>query len=391
MTEPTDLILTDNSINKTNNSNPIKTRLDIKLKTDKKPDKMELEIKQNLLPEIGNPESEPGSSKKTQKAKSRKSKFGNTGGNDIGKIELPNTIDEIIGDMVFQEPISKDAPTNLHGDTLAQQQAQVIQKQKELLDQLQQGIRPGWFIQCVGRRADGKQCTRNIKKGSEFCMGHANKLAYGRITPSGSLATNGTDNTPINISSVVRVVMKPKSEWKARKLDTTGINNIDDGTDSSSGSEDDAPTIPDDIRDMIEEPSGTIINDSVRLGYPQIMSNKKPSGKAVVKQTSKSKLGLLSMTDNNSQTAADVETETAQTTNDVPKQPKKRGRRRKLPIDPRFGNNDYIIMWPIICEDQRFLIDRYENIYSNNPEHPMFIGIREVGGRINRIAQPNSG
>ena len=386
MTEPTDLILTDNSINQTNNSKPIKALLDIKLKTDKKPDKMDLET-QNLPVQqaIG-----PSNSKRTQKAKSRKNNINSVCG-DNSRIELPNTIDEIIGDMIFQEPHSfKDTPNNpLPKDTLEQQQAQVIQKQKELLDQLQQGIRPGWFIQCVGRRADGRQCTRNIKKGSEFCMGHANKLAYGRITTSGAEPTNDTNNTPINISSVVRVVMKPKSEWKPRKPRATGINNIDDCTDSSSGSDDeDEPTIPDDIREMIEEPIGTIIN--VYSGSASSSNTVNAKKGKLIKQTPKSKIGPETIGDRDSQHRADVGNELAETTSDVPKQPKKRGRRRKLPIDSRFGNNDYIIMWPIICEDQRFLTDRYENIYSNNPEHPVFIGIREVGGRINRTALPNS-
>jgi hypothetical protein len=380
MTEPTNLILTDNSINTTNNSKPIKTRLDIKLKTDKKLDKMELETK-NLLPEIGKTESEPGSSKRTQKAKSRKGKSSNTDSNDIGKIELPNTIDEIIGDMVFQEPIGfKDVATNQQQkDTLEQQQAQVLQKQKELLEQLQQGIRPGWFIQCIGRRADGKQCTRNIKKGSEFCMGHANKLAYGRIISPGVVSP---DDITTNISSVVRGVMKPKSEWKAKHQDNFNSNSIEDSSSSISEIDnEDLATIPDDIKEIVEEPTGTTINDSTMLASSNTINTKKVK---LAKHASKPKHSPETISDGQP-------TELAQTTSDVSKQPKKRGRRRKLPIDTRFGNNDYIIMWPIICEDQRFLTDRYENIYSNNTEHPVFIGIREVGGTINRMALPNSG
>lgn len=385
MTEPTDLILTDNSINQTYNSKPIKQLLDIKLKTDKKQDKVVVG-NQNLPVQH---DSGPSHSKRTQKAKSRKYNTNSICG-DSGRIELPNTIDEIIGDMVFQEPPSiKDTLINTsQKDTLEQQQEQILKKQKELLDQLQQGIRPGWFIQCVGRRADGKQCTRNIKKGSEFCMGHANKLAYGRITPSGAATPDNSNNTAINISSVVRVVMKPKSEWKPKKNGATSINNIDNGSDSSSGSEDDEPTIPDDIKEMIEEPIGTIINGSGFANSSKPVNVKQ--GK-LSKHPSKPKKGPEPIGAGNIQPRADVANGLAETASDAPKQPKKRGRRRKLPIDPRFGNNDYIIMWPIICEDQRFLTDRYENIYSNNPEHPVFIGIREVGGRINRTAMPNSG
>jgi hypothetical protein len=387
MTEPTDLIPSYNNINQTNNSKPIKQLLDIKLKPEKNPDKVAV-ANQNLPAQH---DGGPVNFKRTQKAKPPKNNI-NSICWDNGRIELPNTIDEIIGDMVFQEPPDfKEAPSNpLPKNSLEQQQEQILKQQKELLDQLQLGIRPGWFIQCVGRCADGKQCTRNIKKGSEFCMGHAKKLAYGRITTSNALSTNSTDNTNINIPSVARIVMKPKPEWKPKKTRTTSINNIDDGIDSSSGSEDDEPTIPDDIKELIEEPSGTIINvDSGSANSSKSINEKQ--GK-LAKHLSKNKKGPETIGDGNIQPRADVANGlAAETASDAPKQPKKRGRRRKLPIDPRFGNNDYIIMWPIICEDQRFLTDRYENIYSNNPEHPVFIGIREVGGRINRTAMPNFG
>jgi hypothetical protein len=35
--------------------------------------------------------------------------------------------------------------------------------------------------QCMGRKLDGKQCTRGRKDNSEFCKSHLNKLPFGRI------------------------------------------------------------------------------------------------------------------------------------------------------------------------------------------------------------------
>jgi hypothetical protein len=34
---------------------------------------------------------------------------------------------------------------------------------------------------CMGRKLDGKQCTRSRQPNSEFCKSHSNKLTYGRI------------------------------------------------------------------------------------------------------------------------------------------------------------------------------------------------------------------
>lgn len=36
-------------------------------------------------------------------------------------------------------------------------------------------------LQCMGRKLDGKQCTRGRKDNSEYCKSHMNKLPYGRI------------------------------------------------------------------------------------------------------------------------------------------------------------------------------------------------------------------
>ena len=36
-------------------------------------------------------------------------------------------------------------------------------------------------FQCMGRKLDGKQCTRGKRDNSDYCKSHENKLPYGRI------------------------------------------------------------------------------------------------------------------------------------------------------------------------------------------------------------------
>lgn len=72
----------------------------------------------------------------------------------------------------------------------------------------------------------------------------------------------------------------------------------------------------------------------------------------------------------------------------VPITPKKRGRRRKQPIDPRFEDNSYAILWPEICEGNKVLMDRFDNIYTYEPLSPLFIGIRLLNGIIDKTALP---
>ena len=161
---------------------------------------------------------------------------------------------------------------------------------------------------------------------------------------------------------------------------SAALPNIEFGRDiiDGTGTESDEDTfdIPDDIKQSLDnQPSSTttvIANPSTKKNGKGAKSSQKSTINATGRQL----------------TAAIISEALISGGTAEAQPPKKRGRRRKLPIDQRFGNNDYIIMWPIICEDQRFLTDRYENIYSNNPEHPVFIGIREVGGRINRTAHP---
>lgn len=331
--------------------------------------------------------------KRTQKAKSKPS------AQSGARLVLPDSLDDIISDMQFQDP----RPT-ITESTVLEKQARVIQKQQELLEQLQQGIRPGWFIQCLAKRADGKQCTRNIKKGTEYCMGHAIKCIYGRITDG--IASQGQvySNLPVptaldsvaantNTTNTKRCGKQPSSTAEVSVIDATGLEagpvtrqltcakklaiqaqtNINATITNLNGMESGSDSESDDGMGCNNELFGhaaviVMANDQPRVLTRSITKSavkiSGPKPKQTVKEPGKSTDPLVA--------------------------PKKRGRRRKLPIDPKFGNNDYIIMWPIICEDQRYLTDRYENIYTNDPGHPVFVGVREVSGHINRTALPKT-
>lgn len=66
----------------------------------------------------------------------------------------------------------------------------------------------------------------------------------------------------------------------------------------------------------------------------------------------------------------------------VPKQLKKRGRKRKIPIDEKYNNPEYVVMWPEICMAQKVLVDRYDNVYTYDLESPIWLGVKTVYGKI---------
>ena len=66
----------------------------------------------------------------------------------------------------------------------------------------------------------------------------------------------------------------------------------------------------------------------------------------------------------------------------VVKQLKKRGRKRKIPIDEKYTNPEYIVMWPEICMAQKVLIDRYDNVYTYDLNSPQWLGVKTVYGKI---------
>lgn len=66
---------------------------------------------------------------------------------------------------------------------------------------------------------------------------------------------------------------------------------------------------------------------------------------------------------------------------------KKRGRKRKIALDPKYFNKDYITMWPEICMGQKVLVDRYDNVYSYDLETPRWLGVKTVFGKIDNTTE----
>jgi hypothetical protein len=69
----------------------------------------------------------------------------------------------------------------------------------------------------------------------------------------------------------------------------------------------------------------------------------------------------------------------------VTKQLKKRGRKRKIPIDIKYTNTDYIVMWPEICMAQKVLVDRYDNVYTYDLNSPLWLGVKTAFGKIDNV------
>tara|TARA_B100000029_G_C17520359_1_gene939641 strand:- start:103 stop:711 length:609 start_codon:yes stop_codon:yes gene_type:complete len=66
----------------------------------------------------------------------------------------------------------------------------------------------------------------------------------------------------------------------------------------------------------------------------------------------------------------------------------KRGRKRKNCISDKHNNDDYIAMWEEIIGDGKYLIDIYNNVYTNNVQTPKFLGKKTIQGDINYVTQP---
>ncbi len=72
------------------------------------------------------------------------------------------------------------------------------------------------------------------------------------------------------------------------------------------------------------------------------------------------------------------------------KVPKTRGRKRKQQIDDRFYDDNYATLWPEVCDGERVLVDRYDNVYSYNIEAPVYMGIKQITGKIDRTSAPRT-
>lgn len=56
----------------------------------------------------------------------------------------------------------------------------------------------------------------------------------------------------------------------------------------------------------------------------------------------------------------------------------KRGRKRKVEFDTRHSDPTYIPMWETIIDGDRKLIDKFENVYSYDLQHPVYLGKKSL-------------
>ena len=61
---------------------------------------------------------------------------------------------------------------------------------------------------------------------------------------------------------------------------------------------------------------------------------------------------------------------------------KKRGRKRKVELNDKYKNNDYITMWPEIWEGKKILIDKNNNIYTFDIKNPKYLGEKMLNNKL---------
>jgi len=66
----------------------------------------------------------------------------------------------------------------------------------------------------------------------------------------------------------------------------------------------------------------------------------------------------------------------------LPKKKNKRGRKPKVEFDPRQYDNDYITLWEDIINDQKVLVDIYNNVFSYDITHPKYLGKKTIDNTI---------
>ena len=116
-------------------------------------------------------------------------------------------------------------------------------------------------------------------------------------------------------------------------------------------------------------------------------NGKVPAGQSVITNLSQLNLDVLVTVDTGLETQV-VPPSMDPAPAEVVSQPlKKRGRKRKIALDPKYFNKDYITMWPEICMGQKVLVDRYDNVYSYDLENPRWLGVKSVFGKIDNTTE----
>ena len=70
----------------------------------------------------------------------------------------------------------------------------------------------------------------------------------------------------------------------------------------------------------------------------------------------------------------------------LPKKNNKRGRKPKVESDPRQHDNDYITLWEDIINDEKVLIDIYNNVFTFDMNNPKFLGKKTIDNTIVHVS-----
>lgn len=177
-------------------------------------------------------------------------------------------------------------------------------------------------VACMARRSDGQQCTKHkhtrVDPDTDYCNVHHKAQAYGRI----------------------------------------------DGI------------IPEGIRFRTRRTPYNILNTQSNHTKNKKKNINKPKSKSKPNPKSKS---TLHPTNPNTHPKRKSRNNSPIPTTTIPK---KRGRKRKHPIDPRFNDPTFITMWPDIISGEKRLVDRHDNVYTYNPSAPQLLGIKTVDNQL---------
>tara|TARA_B110000967_G_C18601664_1_gene419543 strand:- start:290 stop:718 length:429 start_codon:yes stop_codon:yes gene_type:complete len=66
----------------------------------------------------------------------------------------------------------------------------------------------------------------------------------------------------------------------------------------------------------------------------------------------------------------------------------KRGRKRKNNYNPKQNDSDYITMWEVLIDNEKYFCDNENNIYTFNEEKPTYLGRMTLDCKIDTKQKP---
>ena len=63
----------------------------------------------------------------------------------------------------------------------------------------------------------------------------------------------------------------------------------------------------------------------------------------------------------------------------------KRGRKRKNVVQDLQNNNEYVAVWEEIIQGEKYYVDSFNHVYTNNVSNPCYLGKKTMEGTIQMI------